>query len=132
MQALANDYRFCDLYHIDEQNHENGPFVIAQEAFDPEDELMMNTVFLLRRDGTWIDEMAQPLIPEERRYLVFYDSSAEAAMALERLVGPVVIERHALSVADLRARVTSLQGGGYISMRVALAERYRAAKSVQA
>lgn len=128
MPALANDYRLCHLYNIDAYDREDGPFIIAQEACDPADELMVTTVFLLRRDGIWIDEMAQALIPEERKFLVFYDSSKEAALALERLVGPVVIERHALSVANLRARVANLQGGGYISMRAALAERYRAWK----
>lgn len=125
MSALANRYEACHLYNIDPQLGAEGPFIITQEAYDPEDELMIDTVFLLRRDGTWIDEMAMALISEEERFLIFYDSSREAAEALEGLVGAPRIERHTLSVADLQARIALLQGGGYISLRVELAERYR-------
>jgi len=132
MPALANRYEVCHLYNIDPEQGAEGPFIIAQEAYDPEDELMIDTVFLLRRDGTWFDEMAQALVPEERRFLIFYDSREEAAEALEGLIGVPVIERHSLTTDDLRARIVSWQGGGYISMRVELAERYREWKRTEA
>lgn len=125
MQALVNNHLLCRLYNLDPQDAPSGPFIIGQEAFDPQDERMVMTLFLLRRDGTWIDEMAQVLLPDERRFLVFYDSSTDAVQTLETLVGDPVIERHALSTAELRERVACLQGGGYITTRVAVAERYK-------
>lgn len=125
MPALINSYLACHLYNIDPDDRADGPFLITQEAFDPADETMVNTVFLLRRDGTWIDEMAQVLLPDEIRFLVFFDSAGEAAEAMENLAGEPRIERHALTVDDLRARVAELQGGGYITVRMQVAERYR-------
>lgn len=125
MPALANSYLACHLYNIDPEDRADGPFIITQEAFDPEDVQMVNTVFLLRRDGLWIDEMAQPLGSDEHKFLVFFDSPREAAEAMEKLEGEPVIERHSLTIADLRARVVALQGNGYITLRLQLAERYR-------
>lgn len=125
MPALINSYLACHLYNIDPEDRADGPFIITQEAYDPTDDQMVNTVFLLRRDGMWIDEMAQPLVSDEHKFLVFFDSPRDAAEAMENLEGDPVIERHSLTVADLRSRVASLQGNGYITMRMQLAERYR-------
>ncbi len=128
MPALINSYVACHLFNVDHTDGPEGPFVIAQEAYDPEDLLTGDTIFLLRRDGTWIDEIAQSKLPEDRRFLVFFDSPTEAAEALENLRGIPVIERLEITDSDLRARIADLKAGGFTSRGSALVEHYRAWK----
>lgn len=129
MPKLVNRYSDCRLFNLDPGDAPWGPFVIAQEGYDPLDEdQMIDTVFLLRRDGTWIDEISQTHLPEEQRFLVFFDSAEEAARMLESLSGDPVIERHPVSLGDLRERIAELKAGGYTVRGTVLVEHYRAWK----
>ena len=47
MPALTNSYVDCHLFNLDPLDRADGPFVIAQEAYDPQDMLMQDTVWTI-------------------------------------------------------------------------------------
>lgn len=124
-KALTNDYGDCRLINLGSDENGGGPFIIAQKAYDPKDEQSIESVFLLRPTGVWINELAQEGLTEERRLEILFGSVAEAVKLLESLSSTVQIERHEVTEQDLRNRVAALQGGGYERRLQRMAEEYR-------
>src|SRR6478752_7491103 len=94
MEKLTNAYSKCTLTDVDPKHPIHGPFIISQEAYDPLDPRLRPTLFLLRSDGVWIDELAVEQLPEEDQLLIFHESAEAAARALRALEGEPEIERH--------------------------------------
>ena len=124
-QALTNDYNRCHLVNLDPADGIGGPFAITQTAYYPEDARMTEAVFLLGRDGTWVDELALAKVPQDRQLSFFFASSGEAMKAMSALTGQPVIERYALTDLDLRERVAAWQAGGFQQRVRAIVERFR-------
>lgn len=125
MRALTNTYSDCQLLNVDPQSAAHGPFIITQEGYDPDDLRFVMKLFLLRRDGQWIDEMAQEQLSEDECLEVFFESPEEAARALEALQGKPVIMRSAISAKELAIHLESLVSGGFQRRAAAMVVRYR-------
>lgn len=123
--ALANDYNRCRLINLGDDTGHGGPFAISQTAYDPEDARMSETVFLLGRECTWVDQLALAKVPHERQLDFFYVSSGEAMKVMASLNGAPVIERYELTEQDLRERVAAWSVGGFQQRVKAIVERFR-------
>jgi hypothetical protein len=123
--ALTNDYNRCRLVNLDPADGTAGPFAITQTAYDPDDARMAEAVFLLGREGVWVDELALAKVPHERQLDFFFSSSGDAMKAISTLSGKPVIERYELTEQDLRERVAMWSAGGFQQRVRAVVERYR-------
>lgn len=131
MEKLTNTYSRCTLTNVNPEHPVHGPFIISQEAYDPEDPRFTATLFLLRSDGVWIDELAVEQLPEEDQLLIFHESVESAARMLRALDGEPEIERHRLTAQDLRAMIAGWKNGGFSVRAHSLALRYRELQRVK-
>lgn len=123
--ALANDPSRCHLFNLGDKVAGGGPFAVTQNAYDPEDPAMAEAVFVLLRNGAWIDQLALAKLPADRRFDILFATSAEAVGAMQNLSGKPEIERYALTQADMRERVTMWKSGGFEQNVIQLVESYR-------
>jgi hypothetical protein len=80
----------------------NGPYLIAQEGYDPADISMRKAEYLLGRSGEWlaVHWFFRMPVPERRREFLFA-TAAEAMELMQDLSGPVrVIRTKPPSVQD--------------------------------
>jgi hypothetical protein len=132
MPALINSYLHCQLVDIGAGEGRHGPFIITQAGFDPEDLYMSESVFYLRRDGLWIDEIAQISRPDEERMLILYEDAEEAAKALKFLGGTPLIVRYPLSKSAIQTRIVELRcGATYVERFGRLAALFREARRAE-
>ena len=117
MRALTNSYHDCQLVDVGAHAGRRGPFIILQSGFDPEDLYMCESVFYLRRDGLWIDEIAQMGRPDDERMLILYEDAEEAARALQLLRGLPLVVRYPHCQSDVRTRIVELQSGASFALR---------------
>lgn len=87
---------------------------------------MVMKLFLLRRDGQWIDEMAQEHLSEDDCPAVYFESPEEAARALESLQGKPVVMRQVISARELASHLEGLVSGNLERRGAAMVARYRA------
>jgi hypothetical protein len=111
MHQLTNIYQDCKLITL-EPGTPGGPFVVTQLGFDPQDPRMTERLFLLQRDGTWIDQIAHPTLPPAERFHVVFDTLPEVMATLGKLTGTPEILRLPVSEAQLREHVAALQAAG--------------------
>lgn len=125
MPALRNSYLDCHLVNLDAVGKLQGPYVVTQKASAPTDELAVEILFLLRRDGVWVDEVCLSTLPDHQRFLVFFDSAWETASCLESLSGePKVIPR-LVTAQELQTPAGDYRPDMLITQLQALAARYR-------
>ncbi len=55
MPKISNDYSRAKLYKIDAKSAASGPLIVMQHGYAPGDETFTESIFLLRRDGKWVD-----------------------------------------------------------------------------
>jgi hypothetical protein len=72
----------------------NGPYLIAQEGYDPADISMRKAEYLLGRSGEWlaVHWFFRMPVPERRREFLFA-TAAEAMELMQDLSGPVRVIR---------------------------------------
>lgn len=109
MRALSNDYKLCQLVRL-EPDVEDTPFVVMQEAYDPEDPKMRATLFWLQRDGTWVDDLARSSLTLEQKLEAVFESATEAMTRLSSLPPKPEIMRVELTGEVLLERIEALSG----------------------
>lgn len=58
MPQITNDYNRVELRKLTSESGGSGPFIVMQNGYDPADKTFKESVFLLRRDGKWVDFVA--------------------------------------------------------------------------
>ncbi len=91
MSRLVNDYRCCILLNLGYGPHGRGPFIIRQEGYPPGSMTFEIDRYYLRRDGTWMVNLAVFVLPEEEKHDFIHGTIEEAIALLEGLIGVPVV-----------------------------------------
>lgn len=131
MRQLTNNYRDCTLINI-EPSTPGGPYVVVQEAFDPEDPQMRNALFMLQHDGTWIEEIARTELPDEERFEVVFETLNDVMQAFQAMPDKPSVERIPVTAEAIEAYLANLRAsGGTEAVMRGFLNRYRIWKSEQ-
>ncbi len=126
MSKLSNRYQKCKMLNLGYGPQGRGPFVIRQDGHVPDSITLREERFLLRKDGTWVLNLAVFAMPEKDREQFLYDTSAEVLELLSRLTGEPVIEADlppGKSVEELRAAAENTITGLWGRIRQAKASK---------
>lgn len=117
MATITNNYNHCQLLNLGSGPKGRGPFVVRQEGSAPGNMALQQETFLLRKDGTWVLNLAVFPLSEKEKEQFIYQTSAEAIQLLDGLVGEPLVESalpQGTSIEQLRsaaqATITGLWG----------------------
>jgi hypothetical protein len=68
MKPITNAYTDFRLVNLDPASSQRGPFAVTQRGYDPDDTQMLELVFILKRDGTWLPETVFGTTTHEERF----------------------------------------------------------------
>jgi len=83
--SLSNSWNQVTLIKLDTSPGSEGPFVVTQEAINPDDTTMTPCSWLLRADGQWISLLQQVLLPREEKERVWFENAKEVMTLLASL-----------------------------------------------
>lgn len=106
MATLTNHYSNCQLLNLGYGPQGRGPFVVRQEGTPPGSTTLKVDPYLLRKDGTWVINLAVFALPDKEKEQFFFQTSAEAVALLDGLGGAPVVEE-ALPQGKSRAELKS-------------------------
>lgn len=55
MPQITNDYNRVQLFKLSSEPGASGPLIVLQHGYSPSDVTLQESIFLLRRDGKWVD-----------------------------------------------------------------------------
>lgn len=93
--ALSNNYDDCEVLNLEPDDPRRGPFVVTQNAVDADDPQQRENMYLLRRDGAWIEYATHALTPEGERVPIAFDGLVEIIRLMESLPSRPKIVREA-------------------------------------
>ena len=128
-RVLTNSYLDCKLVKLD-PNEPRSPVIVLQEGYAPGDPGCRHRLFLLQRDGMWIDEVARSTRPDSEAEDIVFETSAEALEVLSSLAGKPLVREVPVTEADVQTYLARAKSSP--SPEAALREflaRYRASKS---
>jgi hypothetical protein len=71
---LSNHWSDVNLIKLDPSPGSEGPFLITQEATDPNDATQTVRLWILRTDGKWIDAVMQFSLKPEERVRIWFEN----------------------------------------------------------
>jgi hypothetical protein len=92
MATLTNNFRHCELLNLGYGPRGRGPFVVRQDGSAPGSMTLRQDRFLLRKDGTWVLNLAVFVLSEKEKEDFLYATSADIVKLLDELTGPPVVE----------------------------------------
>jgi hypothetical protein len=92
MAALTNSFHNCELLNLGYGPKGRGPFIVRQTGASPGSTTFDADAFLLRRDGTWVLNLAVFALSEKDKENFFYETSAEVMQTLESLTGEPIVQ----------------------------------------
>ncbi|MBN8248031.1 MAG: hypothetical protein J0L84_11365 [Verrucomicrobia bacterium] len=104
MSTLSNSFTAVEMWNLNPGGGERGPFLVVQAGIAPGDELVRESLWVLRPDGRWVDSMYYGAkgAPELLDEVLF--ASSQAVMDLLGKLGPKAeIEPTQVSEAELQA-----------------------------
>lgn len=131
--AISNNYLDCEVLNLDPDDPRHGPFVITQNAVDPEDPRQRANLYLLRRDGVWIEYATHALTPEGNRVPVLFDGLAEITRLMEDLPSkPTILRDEDIDQAGLANFLQQVKAsGGMLAHIRSNVIRYKTQKQFQ-
>jgi hypothetical protein len=115
LRTITNDYRDCQVWDLDSSERGRGPFAVCQLGIAPGDDSARERLFVLRRDGLWVDlnyylSLNQPAALDE----AVFDTTQAIIELLRGLDAKARVANAEVSEAGLRAwsdRNPSVQPG---------------------
>jgi hypothetical protein len=92
MATITNNFRNCELLNLGYGPKGRGPFVVRQEGSAPGSMTLRQDRFLLRKDGTWVLNLAVFALPEKEKEQFLYATSTEVLNVLDGLTGTPLVE----------------------------------------
>jgi hypothetical protein len=120
MATLTNNYQSCELLNLAHGPKGRGPFIVRQEGTPPGSMTFKKDRFLLRKDGTWVWNLAVFALSEKEKEQFLYSSTAEAMTLLDGLTGDPVVEATlpaGKSIEELKAAAQTTISGLWCNMR---------------
>jgi hypothetical protein len=128
MRALTNAYHDCALINLEPQTP-GGTYVVAQKGYAPGDPALRERLFILQRDGRWLDQVAHHALPPEEQFQGVFETVEEVIDVLRNLTGaPVVVPFH-VTEDHVRTHLQNLQTSGSTEAMIRkFLAKYRASK----
>src|SRR5688572_19010634 len=92
MPTISNNYQACELLNLGSNAGGRGPFIVRQVGSPPGSMTFEQDRFLLRKDGTWVLNLAVFVLPEKEKNEFLFGTSAGALGVLNALSGEPVVE----------------------------------------
>ena len=92
MRTLTNNYRDCELLNLSYNRDGRGPYLLRQDGIPPNSITPREYRFLLRKDLTWVLNLAVFALPEKELENFIYKDAAELHAVVEQLGGKPVVE----------------------------------------
>jgi len=88
MGILTNNIVDCEILNLETGSNRRGPYVVRQDGVAPRATSVRSYRFLLRKDGTWVNNLAVFVLPEEEQETQFtFQTMAEVYALVNRLGG---------------------------------------------
>jgi hypothetical protein len=88
MGQLTNNIADCEILNLETGQNRRGPYVVRQDGVAPRGRSVRAYRFLLRKDGTWVNNLAVFVLPEAEQEAQFtFESLAEVYALVNRLGG---------------------------------------------
>ncbi len=92
MATLSNAFQQCELLNLGYGPNGRGPFVVRQTGTPAGSVTFDADTFLLRRDGTWVLNLAVFALSEKDKEDFLYATSAEVMEMLGALTGEPIVQ----------------------------------------
>jgi hypothetical protein len=93
MRTLTNNLADCELLNLETGQNRRGPYVVRQDGITPRSAGVRSYRFLLRKDGTWVNNLAVFVLPEAEQESQFtFETIAEVYALVNRLGGTPRVE----------------------------------------
>jgi len=112
MGTLSNSFTAVEMWNLNPGGGERGPYMVVQAGIAPGDELVRESLWVLRPDGKWVDSMyygaqGKPELLDE----VLFPSSKAVMDLLDRLGPKAEVEATEVTETELQAWVQRTAGG---------------------
>jgi hypothetical protein len=88
MRTLTNNLADCELLNLETGQNRRGPYVLRQDGVAPRSADLKSYRFLLRNDGTWVNNLAVFVLPEAEQEAQFtFKTIADVYALVNRLGG---------------------------------------------
>jgi nucleotide-binding universal stress UspA family protein len=87
MRTLTNNLADCDLLNLETGQNRRGPYVVRQDGVAPGSMDLRSYRFLLRKDGTWVNNLAVFVLPEAEQEAQFTFETIAEVYALANALG---------------------------------------------
>jgi len=88
MGMLTNNIANCEILNLETGHNRRGPYVVRQDGVAPGGTSLKSYRFLLRKDGTWVNNLAVFVLPEAEQEAQFtFENVAEVYALVNRLGG---------------------------------------------
>ncbi len=119
---LSNHWNDVTLLKLDPGSENEGPYCVVQDAIDSNDPQQVRRIWILRRDGKWIDWVLQMALKPEEHVPAWFHSIAEVMECLGSLpVRPLVL-RKTLTDEEKAQSLAKIEGVSIESIRVKVRE----------
>lgn len=125
MRSITNDYKACEVWNLASHGDERGPFLIVQFGDAPHDERLRDQMFLLRKDGQWVESdyyaaLGWPATVEE----AVYSDIDEVVRALAGLGPRVEVANVEVDEAGLQRWLANTPSGSMLEQFRLWVEQY--------
>jgi hypothetical protein len=128
--SLSNNYIDCQILNLDATDPRHGPFVVTQDSVDSDDPQQRTNMYLLRRDGSWVEYTTYALMAESERVPVAFDSMGDITRLMQDLPSKpnIVREEHTDQAALAQFLQQVKAEGGMLAHIKGNVARYKAQK----
>ncbi|WP_050028739.1 hypothetical protein [Verrucomicrobium sp. BvORR034] len=110
MATLTNSYHNCEILNLGYGPGGRGPFIVRQEASAPGSMTLQLDRFLLRKDGTWVLNLAVFALTEKEKEDFLYENTGAVVALLSELAGDPLVDTslpEGTSIEKLKAAAQS-------------------------
>lgn len=112
MPALKNDFARFTIVNIDPDAPSRGPFIVTQNGTAPDDPKLESRIFVMAKDGSWLDMAALFGIPGEMVDALLFDTAQDVVASIEALTSKVVIRKLDINPQECLAHMAMLESSG--------------------
>ncbi|MBL9173076.1 MAG: hypothetical protein JNL10_06045 [Verrucomicrobiales bacterium] len=111
MGTINNSFTSVEMWNLNPGGTDRGPFLVVQAGIAPGDELVRESLFILRPDGKWVDAMylgaaGKPELLDD----ALFPSSQSVMELLGRLGPKAEVEPTTVSDAELQSWIQRTAG----------------------
>ncbi len=118
MSSLKNDFARFTIVNLDPDSPSRGPFIVAQNGSSPNDPKLIAKIYLLAKDGSWVDWSALFGSQHAMADDLLFDTVQEVVKTIEALNGPVRVRALESDPKAGIEKIEMIQAGG--GLRVAI------------